>query len=84
MENTPKKRTPELPARAKIAGARSIERVNGSPDTFVVGFDLVPSDGLTGPGKGAAVVKQLRTHFMDRAVVSWGGTQAHAIYIRVL
>jgi hypothetical protein len=79
------KRTPTLPATAIRAGARTIERTTGTVrNLFVVGFDLVPSDGLTGPGKGAAVVKALRTHFMDRAAVSWGGTQAHAIFIRVL
>jgi hypothetical protein len=79
------KRTPTLPAAATRAGARTIERTAGTVrNLFMVGFDLVPSDGLTGPGKGPAVVSALRAHFLDRAVVSWRGTQADAIFIRVL
>jgi hypothetical protein len=76
------KRTPYLPASVKRAGARMLQRT--CPDTFSLGFDLVPSEGFHGPGKGHAVVAALRTHFLDRAVITWGGTQAHAIFIRVL
>jgi hypothetical protein len=76
------KRTPYLPASVKRAGARMLQRTG--PDTFSLGFALDTSQPWSAPGKGTAVVAALRTHFMDRAVITWGGTQAHAIFIRVL
>jgi hypothetical protein len=73
---------PRIPAAATRAGARKLQRTGS--DMFALGFEIDWSLPTSDPGKGAAVVQALRLHFADRAVITWGGAQADAIFIRVL
>jgi hypothetical protein len=68
---------PTIPAAAKRAGARALQR--SGPTTWLLGYALT-DEPTTAPGNGPAVVKALQS--LTGYSVEWGGTQASPIIIR--
>lgn len=71
-------RLPTLPAAARNAGATKVTRARGN--TFAVGYKV--SGDLAEPGNAPAIIEALQAAWGERATITWGGTQADAIFVR--